>query len=108
MLANLSGLPVAFVRKAAKSYGTCQLAEGAPVAGRTLLVVEDVVTSGGQVVLSVRDLRTLGATIEQAVCVIDRESGGREKLAEAGIELRSLFGFAELRGASPLRRGGAV
>jgi small conductance mechanosensitive channel len=46
MLASLSGLPVVFVRKTAKSYGTCHLAEGAPVAGRTLLVVEDVVTSG--------------------------------------------------------------
>lgn len=100
VLASLSGLPLAFVRKAAKSYGTCQLAEGAPVAGRTVLVVEDVVTSGGQVVLSAQELRALGAMVEQAVCVIDRESGGREKLAQAGIELRSLFGFAELRSAS--------
>ena len=99
ILADLSGLPVAFVRKAAKDYGTCQLAEGAPVAGRTLLIVEDVVTSGGQVVLSAQDVRALGATVAHAVCVIDRESGGREKLAEVGIELHALFGFAELRAA---------
>ena len=108
MLANLSGLPVVFVRKAAKAYGTCRLAEGAPVAGRTVLIVEDVVTSGGQVALSAQDLRALGATVEQAVCVIDRESEGHEKLAKVGIELRSLFGFAELRAASVLASGGAV
>jgi len=105
MLANLSGLPAVFVRKVAKAYGTCQLAEGSSVAGRRLLIVEDVVTSGGQVAVSAQDLRALGGTVEHAVCVIDRESGGRENLAGAGIELRSLFGFAELRGAGVLEPG---
>jgi orotate phosphoribosyltransferase len=99
MLADITELPVVFVRKAAKAYGTCQLAEGAAIAGRELLVVEDVVTSGGQVVLSARDLRALGATVDHAVCVIDRESGGREALAKEGITLHSLFRFAELTAA---------
>lgn len=99
MLADITGLPVAFVRKAAKTYGTCALAEGAVVAGRTLVIVEDVVTSGGQVALSAQDLRELGATVAHALCVIDRESGGREKLADVGIQLHPLFGFAELRSA---------
>lgn len=99
VLADLTGLPVAFVRKAAKTYGTCALAEGTAVAGRTLVIVEDVVTSGGQVALSAQALRDLGATVEYALCVIDRESGGREKLAGVGIELRALYGFAELRAA---------
>ena len=102
MLADVTGLPVVFVRKAAKAYGTCQLAEGAPIVGRKLLIVEDVVTSGGQVASSARDLRALGANVEQAVCVIDRESGGREALADAGIKLYSLFGFEELRTVSGL------
>lgn len=47
-----TGLPAAFVRKEAKPYGTCQLAEGIDVMGRRLLVVEDVITSGGQVLKS--------------------------------------------------------
>lgn len=105
VLGDLTGLPVAFVRKAAKDYGTCRLAEGAEVVGRNLVIVEDVVTSGGQVALSAEDLRALGATVAHAVCVIDRESGGREKLAEVGIELRPLFGFAELRVAGTLPSG---
>lgn len=49
MLSQHSGLPAAFVRKGAKEYGTARLCEGASVSGRRVLVVEDVVTSGGQV-----------------------------------------------------------
>ena len=80
-----TGLPLVLVRKRAKDYGTCQLAEGASVAGRRLLVVEDVVTSGGQVVASTTDLRQLGAVVSHALCVIDREAGGgrRSRLRES-------------------------
>jgi orotate phosphoribosyltransferase len=70
VLGQMSGLPVVFVRKAAKTYGTCQLAEGDGVRGRSLVIVEDVITSGGQVVQSAEDLRQLGATVEHAVCVM--------------------------------------
>ena len=97
VLADLTGLPVVFVRKVAKTYGTGQLAEGAAIAGRTLLIVEDVVTSGGQIAMSAAELRHLGATVDHALCVVDRESGGLETLAKARIELRPLFGFGELR-----------
>ena len=96
MLSQLSGLPACFVRKEAKTYGTCKLAEGVDISGKNLLVVEDVVTSGGQVVLSTQDLRNLGAHVSQAICVIDRESGGAENLAKEGIELRALFRMSEL------------
>lgn len=85
------GLPCAFVRKSAKPYGTRRLAEGAEITGRQVLVVEDVVTSGGQVVTSSRQLRELGARIDHALCVIDRQEGGAEALAGAGIRLRPLL-----------------
>jgi orotate phosphoribosyltransferase len=91
-----TGLPAAFVRKAAKSYGTERLAEGPALAGRQVLVVEDVVTSGGQVVLSTSDLRDLGAIVDHAVCVVDREQGGAENLLVAAIQLHSLFRRSEL------------
>lgn len=91
-----TGIPAAFVRKAAKTYGTQRLAEGADIDGRRVLVVEDVVTSGGQIVLSARDLRAFGASVTTAVCVIDRESGGREALTELGVELRPLFARSDL------------
>jgi orotate phosphoribosyltransferase len=95
-LALETGLPTVFVRKRAKEYGTRQLAEGLDVRGLHLLVVEDVVTSGGQVVISTNDLRSLGATVTDAICVIDRESGGSAALAAAGITLRSLFSKSDL------------
>lgn len=94
-----TGIPAAFVRKEAKTYGTCQLAEGAEIAGRRLCVVEDVVTSGGQVVISCGDLRERGAVVEHAVCVIDREAGGPAALAELGVELRALYTMTELNAA---------
>lgn len=90
-LGRHTGLPCAFVRKEAKTYGTCRLAEGADIAGRRVLVVEDVVTSGGQIVLSTAELRALGADVREALCVIDREQGGGESLAAADITLHSLL-----------------
>ncbi|MEQ1911820.1 MAG: orotate phosphoribosyltransferase [Vicinamibacterales bacterium] len=97
VLAQLTGLPTLFVRKAAKPYGTARLAEGGLVAGRRLLLVEDVVTSGGQVVESASELRALGAIVSDAVCVIDREAGGAESLAAHGVTLHGLFKMSELK-----------
>ena len=85
-----------FVRKHAKDYGTCRLAEGVAIAGRRLLIVEDVVTSGGQILASCEELRRAGAIVEHVVCVIDRQAGGMEALAAAGLEVRSLFTKSEL------------
>ncbi len=90
-LSRHTGLPCAFVRKKAKTYGTCRLAEGAEVAGRRVLIVEDVVTMGGQIVLSTNELRTLGAHITHALCVIDRQQGGLEALAAAHLTLIPLL-----------------
>ncbi|SDM68821.1 orotate phosphoribosyltransferase [Actinacidiphila guanduensis] len=99
-LGRHTGLPCAFVRKQAKPYGTCRQAEGAEVAGRKVLVVEDVVTSGGQIALSAADLRNLGAQVDEALCVIDREQGGGEALKAAGISLLSLLTAEDLRAAA--------
>jgi orotate phosphoribosyltransferase len=99
MVSQVTGLPAFFVRKEAKTYGTCQLAEGGELDGLRLLVVEDVVTSGGQVVTSCGDLRDRGAKVEHALCVIDRESGGTCNLAAIGVELHALFTMGELTAA---------
>jgi orotate phosphoribosyltransferase len=56
MLSQLTGLPSLFVRKKAKQYGTCKLAEGGDVEGR-VAIIEDVVTSGGQIIESTNQLR---------------------------------------------------
>ena len=97
---QLSGLPALFVRKQAKTYGTCRLAEGGEVAGRRLAVIEDVVSSGGQVIESCRALRERGADILVVLCVIDRESGGATNIAAEGLELRSAFTMTQVRAAA--------
>jgi orotate phosphoribosyltransferase len=96
-VSQVSGLPTVFVRKAAKTYGTCRLAEGGEVTERRIAVIEDVVTSGGQVIESCRQLRDRGADIAAVLCVIDREAGGRENLAAEGLDLRALFTTSQLR-----------
>lgn len=98
-LGRHTGLSCAFVRKAAKPYGTARLAEGADVAGRRVLVVEDVVTSGGQIALSTAELRKLGARVDHALCVIDRQEGGAEALAVDGIALLCLLTRQDLDSA---------
>jgi len=100
MLSQLTGLPALFVRKEAKTYGTCRLAEGGELSGRRLTIVEDVVSSGGQVILSTSDLRDRGATVEHAVIVIDRRGPDHQhQLADAGIQLHALFTMDELKRA---------
>lgn len=100
MVSQLTGTPARFVRKEAKTYGTMQLAEGGDLAGFRVCLVEDVITSGGAVIDATYALRDGGAIVETAVCVIDREAGGREKLSELGVEVRALFTKSDLEAAA--------
>lgn len=97
ILSQITNIPVAFIRKKAKEYGTCNLAEGTTIKDKKVLIVEDVITSAGQVVISSAELRKLGAEISNAVCVIDREAGGKDNLTQKGIELKSLFTMSEIK-----------
>jgi orotate phosphoribosyltransferase len=99
MLSQFTGLPVLFVRKKAKEYGTCKIAEGGLVNGRKLLLVEDVVTSGGAILDAAKALRDEGAVLGPVVCVIDRESGGPANLAKVDLQLTPLFTMSALKAA---------
>jgi orotate phosphoribosyltransferase len=95
-LSLATGLDAVFVRKAAKQYGTAKLAEGGRIAGRRVLVVEDVITTGGQVALSTGELRNLGAVVDQVLCVIDRSNGGYDALRAVGLAVGAVFSAADL------------
>ena len=90
------GLPALFVRKKAKEYGTCKLAEGPDVDGRRVTLVEDVITTGGAVRDATAALRAAGALVDVVVCAIDRSPGEENPLADVGLEVRSVLTKAEL------------
>jgi orotate phosphoribosyltransferase len=98
MVSSLSGHRTLFVRKQAKTYGTCKLAEGPDVAGRRVTLIEDVITTGGAVRDATLALRDAGATVETVVCAIDRSPGEDNPLADVGLEVRSVLTKAELDG----------
>jgi orotate phosphoribosyltransferase len=95
-----TGLPVLFVRKQAKTYGTRKLAEGPSPAGQRVTLVEDVITTGGAVVAAAGALRDLGATVTTVVCAIDRSAPGESTLAAAGISVRPVLTKAQLDAAA--------
>lgn len=92
-----TGIPVVFVRKEVKDYGTCQFAEGLSIKGLRLCLIEDVITTGGQVVLSTQDLRKEGALVKKVLCVIHRGQGQEPKLAEIGLSMTALFNMQQLK-----------
>ncbi|MEY4617066.1 MAG: hypothetical protein RJB66_2026 [Pseudomonadota bacterium] len=96
-LSLTTGLPVVFVRKKAKDYGTCQLAEGVNIKGKKVCIIEDVITTGGQVHLSAEDLKHAGAILSDVLCVIDRGTDSVGKMKEKGLNLKPLFTMAELK-----------
>ncbi len=98
-LSQLTGTPALFVRKRAKEYGTCKLAEGPDVDGRRVTLIEDVITTGGAVRDATRALREAGATVEVVVCAIDRSPEGENPLADVGLEVRPALTRAQLDAA---------
>jgi orotate phosphoribosyltransferase len=100
MLSFVTGIPAAFVRKEAKGYGTCRYAEGTSLTGKQFVLVEDVVSSGGAIIDALEKLKSDGLHPSLALCVIDRETGGKEALATHGLELRPLFTFSQVESAA--------
>ena len=91
-----TGLPCAFVRKERKTYGTCLIAEGAPVRGKRVCIVEDVITTGGAVLDSARELRAEGAELGTVLCVIFRGDPSQDPFASAGLDRVALLSLADL------------
>ena len=79
-----TGIPFLLVRKKAKEYGTKKAVEGLYEKGQRVVLIEDVLTTGGQAVAAADSLRELGLKVLKIVCVIDREEGAREAVECAG------------------------
>lgn len=95
LTAFLSGreLPAIYVRKEPKGHGTGAYLEGLKQVpeGARVVLVEDVVTTGGSSLLAADRLRAHGFSVSHLLAIVDRKAGGKEAFAQAGIELHSLF-----------------
>jgi orotate phosphoribosyltransferase len=92
-LAGVKGLPLrgVMVRKEAKQHGTGKFVEGPFQAGESLVIVEDVVTTGGSSLLAIERCEAVGLKVKRVLAIIDRLEGGREAFAAKGYELTTLF-----------------
>lgn len=91
-----SGKPFVIIRNTKKDYGTGKPYEGKLSDGDSVLIVEDIATTGGQVLEAARFITDIGAKVERIVAVIDRQEGAGENIEKAGFTFESLYTKADL------------
>lgn len=91
-----SGLPCVFIRNQKKEYGTAKQLEGKLEAGDRVMMIEDVCTTGGQVLEAAKVIEQMGATVARIVGTIDRQEGARQTIGEAGYSFEALFTTSDL------------
>jgi orotate phosphoribosyltransferase len=105
-VALASGVPLIYPRKEAKQHGLGKQIEGAWQPGERVVIVEDLITSGGSTIQTAELLRAAGLVVEDAIVLVDREQGGVQNLAAAGIRAHSVFKFSDVLAA--LVEGGSI
>jgi len=91
-----TGKPAVLIRNQKKDYGTAKQLEGKLNAGERIVIVEDVVTTGGQTLEAAKVIKEAGAEVVKIVVVIDRQEGARENIEGAGFEMAALFTKSDL------------
>jgi orotate phosphoribosyltransferase len=84
------------VRKEAKAHGTGKLIEGPFEASDRVVVIEDVITTGGSALKAIEVIRAAGATVLGVLAVVDREEGGREAIEATGLHVASIARVSEI------------
>ena len=97
-LAGIRDIPLRgiMVRKESKSHGTGKFVEGPYAEGESLVIVEDVVTTGGSSLKAIERCEAVGLKVKKVLAIVDRLEGGREAFAERGYELTTLFTVKDL------------
>ncbi len=95
-----SGLPCVFIRNQKKDYGTAKQLEGKLDANDRVIIVEDIATTGGQVLEAANIIRDAGAQVLKIIATIDREEGARHNIEQAGFAFDALFTVTDL-GVAP-------
>ena len=89
-------LPLFIVRKEAKQHGAKKMVEGPDISGKKVMMIEDVITTGGSVIKAINAVRDMGCEILQTTCLVDREQGGKEAFEKENIPYAPLFFISEL------------
>ncbi len=88
--------PLIYPRKTAKSYGTGKNIEGRWSIGQTVVVIDDLITSGDSVMETIATVKAAGLKVHDAVVLIDREQGGRQMLEAQGYHVHAVVSVREL------------
>nr|2WNS_A Chain A, OROTATE PHOSPHORIBOSYLTRANSFERASE [Homo sapiens]2WNS_B Chain B, OROTATE PHOSPHORIBOSYLTRANSFERASE [Homo sapiens] len=96
VICSTNQIPMLIRRKETKDYGTKRLVEGTINPGETCLIIEDVVTSGSSVLETVEVLQKEGLKVTDAIVLLDREQGGKDKLQAHGIRLHSVCTLSKM------------
>jgi orotate phosphoribosyltransferase len=96
VLAYSISKPLVYVRKEVKHHGREKMVEGMLAPGDKVLLVDDVITTGHNILNALQTLRAEGGVVDQALVLVDREEGGREHLQKAGVTLHSVTRISEL------------
>lgn len=91
-----SGKPAVLIRNQKKEYGTNKQLEGRLEKGDRVLLIEDIVTTGGQILEAAKVIADNGASVVGVVAVVDRMEGAREHIEKAGFVFKSLLTSADL------------
>jgi orotate phosphoribosyltransferase len=96
VLAFIHGKPFLYVRKGAKEYGGRRKIEGLLFPGETILVLDDVVTKGSNLLMAIEAIRAEGGIVEDAIVLLDRQEGGTENLRKVGVSLHSFATISQI------------
>lgn len=88
--------PLVYVRKEEKGHGTGKEIEGILPPGAKVVIIDDVITTGGSIISAVNSIRRSGGVVEKAVVLIDRLEEGKNNLTKIGVELVPLTSIAEI------------
>jgi len=91
-----TGHPLIYARKEVKAHGTHRVIEGRFEPGERVVVLDDVITTGGSKLAAIRTLEAAGLEVRDIVVLLDREEGGKQELADQGYQLHSLLTMSEL------------
>ncbi|MBI5553796.1 MAG: orotate phosphoribosyltransferase [Candidatus Diapherotrites archaeon] len=100
------GWPMIYARKEAKEYGTKKLIEGKYSQGQTVLVIDDLITTGGSKFETMAPLKEAGLYVKDVCVLIDREQGGKKELEAQGVRLHAALTMTQI--LNDLRKAGKI